>query len=594
MINDELKASIKAASFFSLFAESLTPETEKLFFESSTVITAKTGDFICKQGDPAKYLFFVLEGLLSIQISIPNKPSKELAKVYPGEPVGIYGLVLSIGYPGNLVALRYSKVLGLKKEYFEQHLSQNPKVLTYIINKLVNNTMLGVNQTLHHNIVTHIALLPANDDLELAQFYSKLQTALNQINHTEFFTSDDYQTPEDPVFSSLHQAGNNTQLKVFLLNPRNQMMTKFFLDRSDKIVLLGDGNSPPKLNLEATTILSETLLKRVLLLLYPEKTIPQHIAAWRTTSNYLRFHHLALNQPEDYQRIARFMQGKSITLVCGGGGTRGWVHMGVIKALLEAKIPIDAIGGTSIGAFATAAYLQNEDYDTAYKDAFDLTLDFAKLLNVSQFTFPALSLLTGATPTKRLKSIFKDRTIETLWKPFFCISCNLNTSQEYVHRTGLLWQAIRASISLPGLIPPMVIDGNSHVDGGIVNNLPVSHMREFLDETGTIIAVNLSTYQDQNQYDFPPEIGFIEAIKCKYQLGAKDRKIMELTEIISRASFAGAYLSLQSNAEKADILINPDLQHFSLLNETSPEKVATLVQIGYEAMKQKINLIPKS
>ena len=115
-------------------------------------------------------------------------------------------------------------------------------------------------------------------------------------------------------------------------------------------------------------------------------------------------------------------------------------------------------------------------------------------------------------------------------------------------------------------------------------------MREFLDNTGTIIAVNLSSYQDLNFYNSPRELGFWKALKLRYQKATR-QSAMDLTEVILRASFAGAYLSLQNNANRADILINPDLRDFSLLKETSPERVEQLIQIGYEEMNKKINLL---
>lgn len=591
MLNDETKKIIKQSSFFSLFSDVFTPEIERLFFDSLILLSVKSGECIYQAGDPATHIYFLVDGLLAIESSLPNQPPKEITKIYPGEPVGIYGVISSTHYPYTLLARRYSRVARLEKDFFDKYLGHNPKVLRRLIEKLVHTTLLSANQESHKNTMTHIALLPANHDMDLSQFYKSFKQALSADHDTvEFFTSENEQSPDESLFSSLRRIGAHDKLKVFLLNPRHTNMSHFFLNHSDKIIVIGNGDTKQAMSKEAASILADTHLKKELILVYAKKTIPLYTTSWLSTASYYRFHHLALNQTDDYERLARFMHGTAIALVLGGGGTRGWVHAGVIKSLLAHNIPIDTIAGTSIGAFAGSNFFKTEDYDVLCQDAMALTLDFKNLFRLSHFTFPFTSILTGKKPTQYLKETFGTRSIESLWRPFFCVSCDLNSSQEYIHRTGSLWQAVRASLSLPALIPPMVINGKSHVDGGIINNLPVDLMREFLDNTGTIIAVNLSSYQDLNFYNSPPELGFWKALKLRYQKATR-QSAMDLTEVILRASFAGAYLSLQNNANRADILINPDLRDFSLLKETSPERVEQLIQIGYEEMNKKINLL---
>jgi predicted acylesterase/phospholipase RssA len=177
-----------------------------------------------------------------------------------------------------------------------------------------------------------------------------------------------------------------------------------------------------------------------------------------------------------------------VALVLGGGGARGLAHIGALKAIRELGIPIDLIGGTSSGALIAGALAKGLDCETLHRQVRE-QLSAGSLLD---FTLPFISLVSGRRISRILEYAFADLLIEDLWLSYFCVSSNLSRARIVVHRRGLLRRAVRASISLPGILPPVVQDRDLLVDGGLMNKLPVDVMRPFCNG-GKVLAVSVST-----------------------------------------------------------------------------------------------------
>lgn len=177
----------------------------------------------------------------------------------------------------------------------------------------------------------------------------------------------------------------------------------------------------------------------------------------------------------------------------GGGGARGLCHVGVVKALRQAGIPIDLVGGVSMGSQVGGLVAANLTLDQVSSKLWSCYVG-NKLVDL---TFPYISLLSGRSFCRRLSKYvgLNNKQIEDLPTPYFCLSCNLSHLNEYIHEEGTMWQAMRASSSLPLIFPPVVTgaDGDLLVDGGYINNLPVDIMR---DKYGAniVIAVDVGDY----------------------------------------------------------------------------------------------------
>ncbi len=234
-----------------------------------------------------------------------------------------------------------------------------------------------------------------------------------------------------------------------------------------------------------------------LVLLHPPETrLPAGTRQWLEGRRLLRHNHVRASDAEDVARVARFIAGRAIAVALSGGGARGFAHIGVLDAFKEAAISVDLIGGTSMGAVIAAEYALGWDADTMARQNRSIFGSWRRDL-----TLPLLSFLGGRRSKARLAACIGDVQIEDLWIPYFCVSSNLSRARMQIHRTGLLRQGIRASASLPGVLPPVVSEGDLLVDGALLRNLPADVARD-LSGGGTIVAVDVSADSDM-QYGQP-------------------------------------------------------------------------------------------
>ena len=179
----------------------------------------------------------------------------------------------------------------------------------------------------------------------------------------------------------------------------------------------------------------------------------------------------------DVARLARFIAGRAVGLVLAGGGARGFAHIGIIKALKEAGVPFDQSGRHLDGRHhrrrpgAGMGRGGNDRADARRCSSTDNPLN--------DFTLPLIALVRGKKVSAMLREHFGDVRIEEL--PHALLLRSPPTSPpgaSMIHRDGMLWRALRASVALPGILPPVTHHGHLLVDGGVMNNLPVDVMRE--------------------------------------------------------------------------------------------------------------------
>ena len=203
-----------------------------------------------------------------------------------------------------------------------------------------------------------------------------------------------------------------------------------------------------------------------------------------------RLHHVRSGDPQDAERLARWLLDRPVGLVFGGGGALGIAHVGVLKALEEARVPIDIVGGTSMGAIFAGGHARGWSADTI--------MDHVRKLFASRFalydpTIPVTALLAGKKLDHVMDELFEDIDIADLWTRFFCVSTNISRASSEVLDSGSLRGAIRASCSIPGLFPPYQLLKQLLVDGGLINNLPIDVMAELCH--GPVIAVDVFPYR---------------------------------------------------------------------------------------------------
>jgi len=273
------------------------------------------------------------------------------------------------------------------------------------------------------------------------------------------------------------------------------------------------------------------------------------------------------NRLSDFSRLARFLTGTGVGVVLGGGGARGMAHIGVLKAMMDYGIPIDMVGGTSIGSFVGALWAEERSPE-AVADRAKKWCDVMGSLwkKIVDLTYPITSMFTGAGFNASIEGVFGDRQIEDLWIPYFAITTDITSSQQRVHRSGSLWRYVRASMSLSGYLPPLCDpkDGHLLLDGGYVNNVPADVMKDLGCQT--IIAVDVGSIDDQDMTNYGDSLSGWWLLFKRYCPGAKPVRVPDLNEIQSRLAYVSCVRLLETvKSSNWCQFIRPPIDRFKTL-----------------------------
>ncbi|CAO3600064.1 unnamed protein product [Absidia cylindrospora] len=250
----------------------------------------------------------------------------------------------------------------------------------------------------------------------------------------------------------------------------------------------------------------------------------------------------------DFARLARRLCGRSVALVLGGGGARGISHIGVIQALEEAGIPIDIIGGTSIGSFVGGLYARHMDLVSTIARS-KLFADRVSSIwrQLMDLTYPVTAWFTGHEFNRAIWKCLGDSLVEDFWIPYFAVTTNITFSRMEVHTTGYAWRYIRASMSLSGYMPPICDNGNMLVDGGYMDNLPVTVAKNM--GADIVIAVDVASDDDTSPVNYGDYISGWWALLHSYN-PFRTYNIPSIAEIQSRL----AYVSSVAKLEEAKLI----------------------------------------
>jgi NTE family protein len=352
--------------------------------------------------------------------------------------------------------------------------------------------------------------------------------------------------------------------------------TQLCLRQADRIFLLARANHPlPLAPLSLPAFKERASGAPDLLLLHPDgasAVLPDHFSV--RSGLFRSHHHLRAGHRGDVARVARVIAGRAVGLVLAGGGARGFAHIGIIKALKEAGVPFDQLGGTSMGAIIAAGLAREWTLDEMRERMREV---FVTSNPLSGFTLPLIALFNGKKVSARLKEHFDEVCIEELPLPFFCVSSDLTTGRIHVHRDGKLWRALRASVALPGILPPVTHHGHLLVDGGVMNNLPVDVMREQAGGEGPIIACDIT-----GEFNLRAEDERYGERSWWWLLGQRMRGNPSILSILMRSGTVGSEAQRRVVREQCDFLIEPPMPDIQL---NDWKKFDQAIQEGYDTAR---------
>ncbi|PGG97953.1 lysophospholipase NTE1 [Blastomyces parvus] len=280
----------------------------------------------------------------------------------------------------------------------------------------------------------------------------------------------------------------------------------------------------------------------------------------------------------DFHRLARRLCGKSVGLVLGGGGARGIAHIGIIKALEEAGVPIDIVGGTSIGAFVGALYARDADVVPMYGRAKKFAGRMGSIWRFAlDLTYPSASYTTGHEFNRGIFKAFGDSQIEDFWLEFYCNTTNISKSRNEFHSSGYVWRYVRASMSLAGLLPPLCDEGNMLLDGGYVDNLPVTRMKSL--GADVIFAIDVGSIDDNTPQAYGDSLSGFWALVNRWNPFSSLANPPTLSEIQARLAYVSSFGALETAKNTPGCLyMRPPIDAFGTLEFA---KFDEIYQVGY-------------
>jgi NTE family protein len=552
----------------------------KQIAESAEWLSLPGGATLFAAGEASDALYVVLSGCLGVFSPESRDRRRFIGRVLAGDTVGEMGLISGRARSANVVALRDTELARISSESFNRVFGQHPQAMLRIARLTVDRLELSQSKPRgpRHSART-FTLLPQSVEVDVGGFASDFVKALSRFGHAELVWSVRAESHTSHWFHKIESAND---FVVYVGDPAPGRWSSLCIRQADALLLLAraEGSVGPWQALAGSRESSMAPQRAELVLLHDGKIARGAAARWlAAVQPGIPHHHIT--SPPDISRVARMLTGRGVGLVLSGGGARGFAHIGVVKALREARVPIDLVGGTSMGGILGAGVAQCWSVEEL-KERFHAAFVEAKPLR--DYTLPFVSLVSGRKVSRLLRKDCGDIHIEDLPLTFFCVSSNLTTGHCMVHRSGLLWLWLRASVAIPGVLPPVVHKGEVLVDGGTMNNLPVDAMREL--GRGPVIGVDVGAdtafTTDSEEVDVPLPWQLMSWLRVR-------RHRPNIFQILWRAGMVNSSAMTAAHREKTDLLLQPPLAQIDMLNWSAFDRA---IAAGYEYAVRRLEALP--
>ena len=553
----------------------------------------RAGEVLFRQGDPGDAAYVVVAGRLRVVIRDPEE--RVLNEVGRGELIGEMALIEGVPRMATVLAIRDTDLARIPRSAFEELIERHPKAMLGVARTVLRRARAPTRQLRRQGgEPLSIAIVPTDPSLATDRFVTELMEALGSFGSTARLHPQRVDAlldkpgiansaPTEPaqirLLQWLYEMEDAHRFVIYEADPKWTRWSQRSIQQADHVISVGDARAA--LPLGDTESHAETARKTrharwsLVLLHDPAATRPVGTAAWLEQRPAESVYHVRRGHPSDVQRLARILAGRAVGLVLSGGGARGFAHLGVLRALEEIGVPIDLVGGTSIGAPMAACPARGMSAAEALAEA---RRGYGSILD---YTLPVASVLSGRRITASIERSLGGWDIEDLWLPYFCVSTNITRAGAVVHRRGSLARAVRASVAIPGVLPPVPDGEHLLVDGGVLNNLPINVMRQ-LNPTGPVIAVDVVPPQGPGaKSDYGLALSGWKVALNRLRPGRSRINVPSIGITILRSMLVGADTARQEMLRQglADIYLSIHLRKVGLLEFDAVEPVEAA---GYE------------
>ena len=473
------------------------------------------GSPLFKAGEVAHTIYFVLSGSLGAFRPATSGYSEFIGHIRAGEPVGEMALFLGDvdedgdGEPDNaphsnsVYALRDSEVLEITRKGFNRLIKAEPEILEAMI-RLILTRLRQAGKRSARAEPKVFTLVGTSPTIDMKLRARAIRDALVKMGNTVAIIDEARGDDKPTAYFDELEATHDYVLLVSEI--RDTSWYRLSVRQADRIWVIGRADARPSNPLmpeQNSPALAHKLVD-VVLLHHGKQKRASRPQEWLDAAGAVRVFHWSGMDGEDCARLARTLTGRSVGLVLSGGGARAYAHIGAVKAMRERNVPIDFAGGTSMGAVVAACVAMGWNDDEIDHH---IRKGFVESNPLGDWRLPVISMVKGHRVDNRLREHFRDAEIGDLEIPYFAVSTNLTDGSFRVHRSGLLRHVLRASIALPGILPPVVDEGEILVDGGVLNNFPADVMRDL--HRGYIVGCDVGrTREGMAADDFVDPPGF--------------------------------------------------------------------------------------
>jgi predicted acylesterase/phospholipase RssA len=554
---------------------SMSNEQIEQIFSIAQTLHFEAGEFVFRQGEEENSLYIVLSGRLRVLLK-NEKGTQVLGDISSGEPVGELALFTKEPRSASVVALRKSVVLQLNEEDYVLLVQQFPafanSLTKFVIERLRRNSFQQKTDAIPKNI----AIINLHPSCDMQAWATQIQEQFGILN-TEIRVYDHQSQSIDNQHVVFDEIEKQSGFNFFICDEEHDTWANQCINYCDLVVLGSEFEAEhavqsieKRLNLYSNNVLNK---KIYLLLLHPENApLPTKTRRWFEGRKIDLHIHIRNNHPKDFRRFCRIVSHQAVGLVLGGGGAKGFAHVGVAKALMETGIEFDFVGGTSAGALYGVG-LTCIDFNMT--EAMNQCRSGAKQkVTSNDYHFPFLSLMTGRKMRKYLKELLGDAYLEDIWTNSYCVSTNYSSATVMVHDSGLARLQVEASIAIPGVFPPVVINKNLYVDGGVMDNLPIEAMYQY--PVKDVIAVALSGQEEQKvDIEKAPsswQIFYNKFSKNKYS------SLPNMATILVNSMTLNSRQKQETTKSQVAMYLELDLRKYGFLDWSKWEE---LIEVGY-------------
>ena len=500
------------------------------------------GESLFLEGDTADTLYLLRSGRLGVFRRDPaaDRPAQFVGVIRPGEPAGEMAMLAGTEHTADVVALRDSEVLALPRDAFFEAARTEPDLMVELSRLMIQRARDRRSGGGEPSVFGFVSARPR----PIRAFVERIAAAIEADGFTCQVIDQSALSSASEWFSRVEDAHDYV---LYIAEMDEPAWAALCARQVDRVFVVGAGlMAPPNRPLPHTGVL-DAKRRTDLILLRDRRMAPANTGLWIDAVGPGRWFQAVEGDQADAERMGRVITGSAVGVVMSGGGARAYSHIGALRALREAGVPIDFVGGASMGAVIAAGPAldwSQEELEARIRKA------FVQSDPLSDLAFPMLAMTRAHKVDRLLLEAYGDIDLADLHRPFFAASTNLTSGKLEVHRRGLMRRAMRASIAIPGILPPVVMDGQVLVDGAVLKNLPAEVMRQM--NSGPVIGIDMSETRgvDPDLIEHPPSIWRLIAT------GAW-RRGPPIVSILMRSATLTTDADLESSRAATDLLIQP-------------------------------------